>query len=61
MKKQHKELDFEQRLFKVKMKYQKELQSAKLQAEEKQERGKFAASGSMSGHGLPVKLLKLNI
>ena len=43
------------------MKYQKELQSAKTQAKEEQEQGKFAVSGSMSGHGLPAKLPKLSI
>ena len=61
LKKQQKELDFEQRLFEAKMKYQKELQSAKTQAEEQQDQGKFTASGSMSGHGIPAKLPKLNI
>ena len=57
LKKQEKELDFEQKLFETKMKFQTELQTAKKQAEEE---NKFTASGSESGHGSPAKLPKLN-
>ena len=58
LKKQEKELDFEQKLFETKMKFQTELQTAKKQAEEE---NKFTASGSASGHVPPAKLPKLNI
>ena len=59
LKKHEKELDFEQKMFEAKMKFQTELQLAKEKGEGVQ--NKTTDGTSVSGHELPAKLPKLQI
>ena len=59
LKKHEKELDFEQKMFEAKMKFQTELQLANEKGEGMQD--KTTDGTSVSGHELPAKLPKLQI
>ena len=61
LEKQEKELDFEKKLFETKMKFQTELQQAKEKSEGAKIQNGTTDGGSVSGHDLPAKLLKLQI